>query len=137
MAAHSNKTFATLLAAVLGGVGAHRFYIQGPKDSWAWLHFASLPLSGIAITLWPDLPLIVVAAPLLVSVLASFIETLVIGLTPDDKWDAAHNRDSGRESASQWPLALILVLTLGIGAATLIASIARISDLLFTGGAYG
>jgi hypothetical protein len=87
--------------------------------------------------LWTGAPLLFSASPLVISVLAAFIETLVIGLTPDDKWDALHNRDSGHQSDSTWPLALLLVLTLGLGATALIAAIARTFDLLYTGGAYG
>ncbi|HEY8609119.1 MAG TPA: NINE protein [Noviherbaspirillum sp.] len=113
--AHKNKTLATLLAAVLGGLGAHRFYLHGKKDVWAWVHLALFPLS----------------------VFAGFLEALIIGLTPDDKWDARHNEDSGRRSASGWPVVLLVVLTFGVGATALIAALARTFDLLFTGGAYG
>ncbi|MGE5622848.1 MAG: NINE protein [Bacillota bacterium] len=134
---HKNKTFATLLAAVTGGLGAHRFYLYGNKDAWGWVHLASIPLSLAFRLLAPAQPLLFVAAPLAISVLAAFIEALVIGLTPDDKWDARHNRMSGRQSGSGWPLAILLVLTLGVGAVALIAAIARTFDLLFTGGAYG
>ena len=113
--AHKNKTLATFLAAILGGVGAHRFYLHGKKDIWAWVHVLLFPLS----------------------IFASFIEALVIGLTPDEKWDEVHNKDSGRQSDSGWPLAVLLVLTFGGGAIAVIAAIARTFDLLFTGGAYG
>lgn len=112
---HKNKTFATLLAFVLGGLGAHRFYLYGKKDRWAWVHLFLFPLS----------------------VYAGFIEALVLGLTPDEKWDAAHNSASGRQSDSGWPLAILLVLTLGVGAIAVIATLARTFDLLYTGGAYG
>ncbi|HJV86314.1 MAG TPA: NINE protein [Noviherbaspirillum sp.] len=112
---HKNKTLATFLASIFGGLGAHRFYLYGKKDVWAWVHLALLP----------------------VSIFAGFIEALVIGLTPDEKWDAQHNRDSGRQSHSGWPLALVLVLTFGGGAIAVISAIARTFDLLFTGGAYG
>ncbi|HYD97440.1 MAG TPA: NINE protein [Noviherbaspirillum sp.] len=115
MLPHKNKTLAAFLAAVFGGLGIHRFYLFGKKDKWAWVHVLLFPLS----------------------VFAGFIEALVIGLTPDDKWDAAHNRDSGKKSDSGWPLAVLLVLTFGGGATALIATIARTFDLLFTGGAYG
>ena len=112
---HKNKTFTTFLAAIFGGLGAHRFYLHGKRDKWAWMHVLLFPLS----------------------VFAGFIEALVIGLTPDEKWDETHNRDSGRKSDSGWPLAVLLVLTFGGGAVALIAAIARTFDLLFTGGAYG
>jgi len=112
---HKNKTLATLYASLLGGLGIHRFYLYGKKDTWAWIHVALFPIS----------------------IFAGFLEALVIGLTPDDKWDAAHNHDSGRQSNSGWPLALLLVLTFGGGAIALIAAIARTFDLIYTGGAYG
>ena len=112
---HKNKTLVTFLAAVFGGLGAHRFYLYGKKDMWAWVYVLLFPLS----------------------IFAGFIEALVIGLTPDDKWDDKHNHGSGRHSESGWPLALLLVLTFGGGAIALIAAIARAFDLLFTGGAYG
>lgn len=112
---HKNKTLATFLAAVLGGLGAHRFFLFGKKDVWAWVHVALFPLS----------------------VFAGFLEALVIGLTPDDKWDEKYNSQSGRQSRSGWTLVLLLVVTFGGGAIALIWAIARTFDLLFTGGAYG
>ncbi|RJG08056.1 TM2 domain-containing protein [Noviherbaspirillum cavernae] len=112
---HKNKTLATLLAFALGGVGAHRFYLYGTKDGLAWLHVVLFPLS----------------------IFAGFVEALVIGLTPDDKWNATHNAGSATQSKSGWPLALLLVCTMGIGAIAVIAAIARTVDYLYTGGAYG
>lgn len=115
MTSHKNKTFATLLAALLGGIGAHRFYLYGRTDRWAWLHVVLFPFS----------------------VFAGFIEALMLGLTPDEKWDEQHNRGSGRKSNSGWLLIILLVLTFGGGATAVIAALARTFDLLFTGGAYG
>lgn len=114
-APHKNKTVATLLASLLGGIGAHRFYLYGKKDWWAWAHVVTFPLS----------------------IFAGFIGALVIGLTPDEKWDAQQNPLSGKQSDSGWAVVIILVLTFGFGATALIATIARGFDLLFTGGAYG
>jgi hypothetical protein len=113
--AHKNKTLATLLAALLGGVGAHRFYLYGSKDRRAWLYVLCLPFS----------------------IFAGFIAALVIGLTPDEKWDATHNAASGQSSDSGWLVILIVIATFGIGTGLLIATIARTFDLLYTGGAYG
>jgi TM2 domain-containing membrane protein YozV len=137
MVAHRNKTFVTLIAFVLGGLGMHRFYLYGWKDRWAWAHFCALPLSALLFLFFKDQLGIFAAGPLVLSVLAAFIETLVIGLTPDDKWDALHNRGSGMRSQSGWPIAVLLVLTVGVGATALIAVIARSIDLALTGGAYG
>jgi hypothetical protein len=134
---HKNKTFTTFLASVFGGLGAHRFYLYGIKDFWAWAHFLTVPISLLAIAFGADRPVMFLAALFVLSVLTGIIEALVIGLTPDEKWDALHNRDSGRQSDSGWLIALLLVLTVGIGAIAMIAAIARTFDLLYTGGAYG
>ena len=112
---HKNKTLATFLASLFGGVGAHRFYLYGKKDFWGWVHLFGFPLS----------------------VFAGFIGALVIGLTPDEKWDAQHNAGSGRSSDSGWMVIIIVILTFGLGGTLLIASIARAFDLYLTGGAFG
>ncbi|MBS0307706.1 MAG: TM2 domain-containing protein [Proteobacteria bacterium] len=132
-----NKTFATLLAFLVGAIGAHRFYLYGRKDLGAWLHLASLPVCGAIMTLWPNLPFFFAIMPLTLSALIALIEGLVLGLTPDEQWDALHNPDTSRPSHSSWLLAILLVLIVGAGATGLIAVIARSFDLLFTGGAYG
>ena len=113
--AHKNKTLATFLAGVLGGLGAHRFYLYGKKDKLAWLHIVLFPLS----------------------IFAGFIAALVIGLTLDEKWDGLHNPVSGQTSDSGWTVVLMVIATFGIGTTLLIAAIARAFDLLYTGGAYG
>ncbi|QGZ41618.1 TM2 domain-containing protein [Pseudoduganella flava] len=134
---HKNKTLTALLAFALGGLGIHRFYLKGLSDRWGWLHAASLPACGIAMSLAPHADWYFWYLPLTVSMLAGFIEALVLGLTPDERWDAAYNAHSGRHTASRWPLAVIVVATLMVGAGVLIATLARLSDLLYTGGAYG
>ncbi|MFZ6657453.1 NINE protein [Undibacterium sp. TJN19] len=134
---HKNKTLATLLAAVLGAFGAHRFYLRGKKDKWGWLHFIALPISAIIAHFYFGQPGLLTYGLLTLSFLIAILETLVLGLMSDEKWDARFNAGSGKVSDSSWPLALILVLSLGIGAGSLIAVIARAFDLLYTGGAYG
>jgi hypothetical protein len=134
---HKNKTFATLLAAVLGGFGVHRFYLRGAKDPWGWLHFATAPISLAAVLNRGDQPALFVGGLFVLSFLIALIEALVLGLLADEQWDARFNPGSDRVSASGWPLALLLVLTTGSGAIALIFIIARSFDLLFTGGAYG
>jgi hypothetical protein len=134
---HKNKTLATLLALLFGAIGLHRFYLFGRRDAWGWLHFAALPLSVLLKLSRPDAQTFFTFAPLAISALVACLEALVIGLTPDEKWDAKHNPQSPRHSKSGWPLVLLLVLTLAVGATGLIAAIARTFDLLFTGGAYG
>lgn len=134
---HKNKTLAALLALFFGSLGMHRFYLHGMRDPWGWLHVAAYPLVGILIVLTgkPVSPFVV--APVVLSLLAAFLETLLIGLTPDEKWDERFNSDSPGKSDSGVMIPLILVLTLAVGATALIAAIARTFDLLYTGGAYG
>lgn len=133
---HKNKTFATLLALLLGGFGVHRFYLKGGTDRLGLLHLCSLPLMGILYGAVKPHPFYVLL-PLLVSYIAGWVEGLVIGLTPDEAWDAQYNKGSGKASRSNWMLALLLVLILGVGAIVLIGTIARVFDLLYTGGSYG
>ena len=134
---HKNKTLATALAFLLGGLGVHRFYLRGGVDRLGLLHVCSLPAAGLVYGLGHAPNPFWVLLPILVSCIAGFLEALVIGLTPDEKWDARFNQASGRQSHSNWILALLLVLTLLVGATAVIATIARLFDLLFTGGAYG
>jgi len=137
MTTHKSKTIAALLAALGGGIGLHRFYLAGRQDKWGWLHMASLPLSLLIYLLCKNLLPFFAAGPLIISVLCGLLACLVIGTTPDEKWDARYNAATGQQSDTGWTMALILVLTLAIGGFVLIAAIARSFDLLFTGGLYG
>lgn len=134
---HKSKTLTTLLALLLGFAGLHRFYLQGIRDRWGWLHALSLPLSAGLLLLNPELPLLINTAPVVISMLAASIETFVLGLMPDEKWDARYNTASGRESDSRWPVALMMVVNLFYGATLLLTVLARSVDLMLTGGAYG
>lgn len=134
---HKNKTIAAFGAALLGAFGAHRFYLYGKKDFAGWAHAASVPMALAVAISWPAQPVFFLCLPIIISALIGSVEALIIGLTPDEKWDAIHNSRTGECSNSGWPLAVLLVLTFGAGAIGLIAVIARSFDLLFTGGAYG
>lgn len=134
---HKNKTLATFLAFGFGAVGAHRFYLRGPLDRLGILHVCAIPVTGIVYGAGHAPNVFWVLLPLLVSAIVGFIEALVIGVTPDDKWDARHNAGSGRTSQTSWVVALLLVLTMLVGTTTLIGTMSRLFDLVYTGGAYG
>ncbi|MGB6054672.1 MAG: NINE protein [Burkholderiaceae bacterium] len=134
---HKNKTLATFLALVAGSIGAHRFYLRGSGDLWGWLHLASVPLSAALWAALPGQPLLFVGAPWVLSALVGELEALIIGLTPDARWDESHNPASGRQSRSRWLLVFLLVVAMSVGVMGLLAAIARTFDLLLTGGAYG
>ncbi len=136
-ASHKNKTFAALLALLFGGAGLHRFYLHGMRDRWGWLHAAALLLSGGLLAQDPSRALLVNTAPLVLSVLAACIETFVIGLMADEKWDAHYNATSGQQSDTSWMVAVLMVINLGYGATLMLIALARSFDLLLTGGSYG
>ena len=101
-ASFRNKTFATLLAAVGGTVGAHRFYLHGPRRLLPWLY----PLFA-----WS-----------LVPTFAAFIEALRFALMPDAQWDERWNAGSGRTSDSGWLVILLAILTM-LGGVTLLMTV--------------
>ena len=136
-ATHKNKTLTTFLAFLLGFAGVHRFYLHGLSDRWGWLHALSLPLTAALLSANPDLPLLVNTAPLVLSMLVASLETFVLGLMADEKWDTRYNPVSGRTSDSRWPIALMMVMNLFYGATLLLTVLARAFDLMLTGGAYG
>lgn len=134
---HKNKTLAALIAFLFGAIGLHRFYLKGLGDRWGWLHLVSLPATALLMQSWPGEPLLITASPLVLSALIASIETFVIGLMPDEKWDATWNPASGRQSDSRWPVALLMVANMFYGATLLLVVLARAFDLMLTGGAYG
>lgn len=135
---HKNKTLSTLLATVFGGLGAHRFYLYGKKDYWAWLSILAFALLSLAaITEMPQSVFIAFLILAIISFFAGLIGALVIGLTPDEKWDAQFNTQSGRSSNSGWTVILLVVITFALGSTALIATLARGFDLYLTGGAFG
>ncbi len=136
-APQKNKTMATFLALLLGSIGLHRFYLHGLGDRWGWLHAISLPLSALLLLSNPEPPLLINTLPMVISMLAASVETFVLGLMPDEKWDTRYNPASGVASDSRWPIALMMVVNLFCGATLLLTVLARGFDLMLTGGAYG
>jgi hypothetical protein len=134
---HKNKTLAALLAATMGAIGVHRVYLRGVRDKLAWIHFALIAATLVLLAVAPGINLFYRLLPLIVSMIAGFLQALVLGVTPDEKFDAAFNPGSDGRSDSRWPLALVLVATMLVGATVLISTMARLFDLMYTGGAYG
>ena len=134
---HKNKTLCAFLGLTLGSLGAHRFYLYGKTDRFAWLHFASLPFSFMLTKLYFNLNGLVTYSPWLASLLISLLVTMVLGLRSDEKWDAQFNASSGQTSDTSWPIAFAIIGAGSLGAMTLLFIIARAFDLIYTGGAYG
>lgn len=125
---YRSKTLATWLALLGGSFGLHRFYLNGLRDAWGWLHppLAVLGLYGVQRVheFGQDDHLSWVLIPLLGSILAgSMLMAIVYGLTSDEAWNARHN-PAGRASRSGWAAVIGAALALLIGAGVLMATIA-------------
>jgi hypothetical protein len=123
-----SKTLATWLALLAGAFGAHRFYLHGRRDLWAWLHpWPTLAgLHGIqrVQALGQDDPLSWLLLPLLGLMIAqACLYAILYGLTPDERWDARHNAGTPGH-ATGWGPVLGVIAALMIGATALMATIA-------------
>lgn len=124
-----SKTVAASLALFCGVVGAHRFYLRGWRNVSGWLH---VPL--FAVGLWGAVRFIVdgvddhgarMALPILaLSIGLALFQALLIGLTPDARWDAQWNAGTGRQSSSGWGAVLVVIFALLIGTAALMGGLA-------------
>lgn len=135
-----NKTLAAWLAFLGGPIGLHRFYLHGMRDWLGWL----LPvptLLGIygVLRMW-NLGQDDVASWILVPVLGFTVAgccltAIVYGLKKPEEWNARFNpaqdpeADAGR---TRWATIWAIVLSLMIGAAVLMASIAMSFQAYFT-----
>ncbi|CAG2136164.1 NINE protein [Ralstonia mannitolilytica] len=123
-----SKLLTVLLAFLFGSVGAHRFYLRGVRDFWAWAQVMAMVLGAIGVALlWStqraSVPGWVCAIIGASSVLAGFLSALVYGLRPDDRWDTQFNA-GGTPTRSGWPVVVLTILTLMIGTGLLMAGLA-------------
>lgn len=130
--AFRSKTLAAALACFLGSLGAHRFYLHGPRDVFGWLHVLAtvLGLFGVQRLMASHLQsgggwLCAVIGG--ASLLAAFLAAIVYGLRPDAKWDLRFNAAHaalGRRSRSGWTVVLIVIAALFVGASLLMGGLA-------------
>lgn len=128
-----SKTCAAWLALLAGPLGAHRFYLFGPRDALAWLHWpATLAgLVGVARmrTLGVDDPLAWLLIPLLGSMISlACLQAIVMGLTPDARWAARWRQP---EQATGWAPVLAVIAALLVGTAVLMGTIAFAGQKFF------
>jgi hypothetical protein len=123
-----SKTWATWCGVFGGALGAHRFYLHGWRDPLAWLHpvptLAGLYGARRMQALGQDDAL----ASMLVIVLGAMIalgmlSAIVIGLTPDERWNARHNPGLPPQ-ATRWLPVLGAIAALMLGGAVLMGTIA-------------
>ena len=125
---YKSKTLATWLALLLGTLGAHRLYLHGWRDRWAWLHPLPtlLGLAGVVRmqnlgqddrTAWLLIPVF----GLMVSL--AMLTGIVFALTPDETWDARHN-PGAPGAGTGWGPVLGAIFGLLLGGAVLMGTIA-------------
>jgi nitric oxide reductase large subunit len=108
---YRSKTLATWLAVFAGALGAQRFYLHGPRDGWAWAH---LPFTLVGLWgAWRMHALGMLAA-------------IVIGLTPDARWDERYNAGLEPRTTGWLPV-------LGVIVALMLGGIALMGTIAFSG----
>jgi TM2 domain-containing membrane protein YozV len=127
------KAVATWLALVGGSVGAHRFYLHGARDAWAWLH--PLPTLVGAYGFWrmrefgvDDARGALLVPFLGVMLAATMLQAIVYGLTSDERWAARHGA-VGRPTG--WLTYVAVAVALALGVSIAIATIAFTAQRYF------
>jgi hypothetical protein len=121
-----SKTLATWLALVGGAIGAHRFYLHGIRDAWAWLHPWPTLAGWVGVqrvqAFGQDDRLSWLLLPLLGLMIAqACLCAIVYGLTSDAAWGERWRQPAVN---TRWAPVLGVIAALMIGATALIATIA-------------
>ena len=127
-AGYKSKTLATWLALVGGSVGLHRFYLHGFRDIWGWAAVVPTMVGLYGVQrmrhlgvddhlAWALIPLL--GASLSIAMLAA----IVLGLMPDEKWNARFN-PQGPEHRMNWATVIGVATALIVGGGVLMATIA-------------
>lgn len=124
-----SKTLTAALAFFFGSIGAHRFYLFGLRDKFAWAHILALLVgaSGYFLLYATERESIagwILVIPGAATFIAAFLAAIVYGLRPDEKWDAQFNADTGQDSDSGWTVIFIVMVSLFVGAGFLMAGLA-------------
>jgi TM2 domain-containing membrane protein YozV len=127
-AAPRSKAIATWLALVFGTLGAHRFYLHGRRDVIGWL--SPIPtligLAGVVrmdnlgqddTTSWALIPI------LGLMIAQAMLSAIVIGLTPDERWNARY-RNGQPDAGSGWIPVFGVIVALLLGGTALMGTIA-------------
>src|SRR6185369_1333409 len=125
---YRSKPLATWLAVLAGTLGVHRFYLHGRGDLWAWLHPWPTLLGLVGVLRMRQLGQDDHVAWLLIPVLGLMISqamlcAILIGLTPDEQWQARFNPDRPLR-ASGWSSVLGVIAALMVGGAVLMGTLA-------------
>jgi hypothetical protein len=132
---YRSKTLATWLALALGSLGAHRFYLHGLRDRWAWLHPLPTLLGAVGAmrmqNLGQDDQVAWLLLPLLGLMLSvGMLAAMICGLTPDDKWADRFNPGQALRPTG-WGPVLGVILALLLGGAALMGTLAFGGQMFF------
>ena len=125
---YKSKTLATWIAFLGGSLGLHRFYLHGLRDPLGWLLPWPTMLGSYGVhrarTFGLDDPISWLLIPLLgLTLAATMLNAITIGLTRDDAWNARFNA-GGHAHKSGWFTVIGVVFALAFGAAALMATMA-------------
>lgn len=127
-----SKAVAAWLAVLLGALGAHRVYLRGPKDPWAYLHLlpSFLALWGLreVQALGTNAPHLTWALPLGCAVqAAACLQAIVLALTSDAQWEARW----AMPRSTHWGSVLAAVAALLLGGICLMTAIVYTAQRYF------
>jgi hypothetical protein len=125
---YRSKTLAAWLALLGGPLGAHRFYLHGAGDLWAWLHPwpTLLGVAGVLRmrALGQDDQLAWLLIPIFGLMIAqAMLAAILIGLTPDERWQARFN-PGAPPRPSGWAAVIAVIAALMVGGASLMGTLA-------------
>lgn len=131
--APKSKSLATWLALLGGLAGAHRFYLHGWGDKWAWLHPVLSLIGLVGVVRMRNLGQDDHAAWLLiplfgVMVVVAMLSTIVLGLTTDERWA---QRQGMPQQDTRWAPVIAVVIALLIGGAALMGTLAFSGQMFF------
>ena len=114
---HRSKVIVALLAAVLGVLSVHWWYL-GRRYAWlASLAACAFMVWAAMAPVWWDTPAFFVLA---IPITAGFIESLIFSLKPDTWFDARYNAGSSRQTHTGWGPVLIAIFSTVAGSAILL-----------------
>lgn len=133
---HKSKLIFCALSTFFPGSGLSWAYLKGIRHPGFYSHLASLV---IGIYGWMTLANQAMQSTIgwvaislgFISLLASWITTLVYGLRPDDKWDAQFNPNSEKRNQSGWLVIGCVIISLMLGAFVLMSGLAIAFEQFF------
>jgi hypothetical protein len=135
MKRYRSKSVATWLALLVGALGGQRLYLHGWRDRLAWLHPPPTLVGLYGVwrmrTFGQDDTWASVLIPLLgVMLTIGTLSAIVIGLTPDERWDAWHNPGQAPRR-TRWLPVLGAIAALMLGGGVLMGTIAFAGQRFF------